>query len=280
MRRLLLTGLLLFLSVLYAAAQDLWLYSVNGHVEVRSLACDWKDAGSGISALSLTDSLRIGDNSSVTILDRSAEKVYALQAAGENEVRNLVNVARKRNEKSSKGLISFLWNSFRGDDSADNHRRSAGVVYRDDDINYAIAASILEGKGALNVSLMLIDNNGDSINHHVTVGELAYLKVSNNTGQSLFVNLFDIDADGQIVNCTPTSSSQEMAKLLIPPYSEVILNTFPIVFGYPLGTDRLVLVACQKVFDADRVIECIRTQNFTTGSLELGIDSMSVRVSD
>lgn len=280
MRRLLLTGLLLFLSVLYAAAQDLWLYSVNGHVEVRSLACDWKDAGSGISALSLTDSLRIGDNSSVTILDRSAEKVYALQAAGENEVRNLVNVARKRNEKSSKGLISFLWNSFRGDDSADNHRRSAGVVYRDDDINSAIAASILEGKGALNVSLMLIDNNGDSIDHHVTVGELAYLKVSNNTGQSLFVNLFDIDADGQIVNCTPTSSSQEMAKLLIPPYSEVILNTFPIVFGYPLGTDRLVLVAYQKVFDADRVIECIRTQNVTTGSLELGIDSMSVRVSD
>lgn len=280
MRRLLLTGLLLFLSVLYAAAQDLWLYSVNGHVEVRSLACDWKDAGSGISALSLTDSLRIGDNSSVTILDRSAEKVYALQAAGENEVRNLVNVARKRNEKSSKGLISFLWNSFRGDDSADNHRRSAGVVYRDDDINSAIAASILEGKGALNVSLMLIDNNGDSIDHHVTVGELAYLKVSNNTGQSLFVNLFDIDADGQIVNCTPTSSSQEMAKLLIPPYSEVILNTFPIVFGYPLGTDRLVLVACSKVFDADRVIECIRTQNVTTGSLELGIDSMSVRVSD
>lgn len=280
MRRLLLTGLLLFLSVLYAAAQDLWLYSVNGHVEVRSLACDWKDAGSGISALSLTDSLRIGDNSSVTILDSSAEKVYALQAAGENEVRNLVNVARKRNEKSSKGLISFLWNSFRGDDSADNHRRSAGVVYRDDDINSAIAASILEGKGALNVSLMLIDNNGDSIDHHVTVGELAYLKVSNNTGQSLFVNLFDIDADGQIVNCTPTSSSQEMAKLLIPPYSEVILNTFPIVFGYPLGTDRLVLVAYQKVFDADRVIECIRTQNVTTGSLELGIDSMSVRVSD
>ena len=256
---------------LSSKAQDLWVYSTNGRVEIYS-AASWSPAET-YRKLDLTDSIRFGANSSVTLLDRKNDRIYAIQKDGCHSVQSLVSDAQKRSNKQSKDIVSYLWKSLRGKNSDDEFRRPAGVVYRNEDVNAVIANAVITRSSALPVEFDLLDEKtGYSIGEMATVGNSALVKVKNHSSQDLFVNLIDVDVSGNIAPCIPVSSAQQMMQLFIPAGAEVMLDSFPIVFAEPRGEDKLILVASPDLFDINAVIAGINEKNLSAGNnKEVGV---------
>ena len=252
--------------------RSLWIYSVNGKVEHRSVSTDWKPVN-GTCEISSADSLKMAPNSSVTILDRESESLVAVQKVGSDQVGKLLGNRKKSEDGALKEFFVYLWNSLRGGNDADSFRSSAGVVYRDNDANPAIADAVRKGRGSLNVDFDLLDESGEVIDgRYVSIGEVVHIKVHNNTAYSLFVNLIDKDSRGSFSACLPVDSFTQLAQLLVPPYSEVILDSFPIAFGEPKGKDTLILVTSPILFDINQVVSCLVSNHFTSSAnLEVGI---------
>ena len=252
--------------------RSLWIYSVNGKVEHRSVSTDWKPVN-GTCEISSADSLKMAPNSSVTILDRESESLVAVQKVGSDQVGKLLGNRKKSEDGALKEFFVYLWNSLRGGNDADSFRSSAGVVYRDNDANPAIADAVRKGRGSLNVDFDLLDESGEVIDgRYVSIGEVVHIKVHNNTAYSLFVNLIDKDSRGSFSACLPVDSFTQLAQLLVPPYSEVILDSFPIAFGEPKGKDTLILVTSPILFDINQVVSCLVSSHFTSSAnLEVGI---------
>ena len=269
-RVIFLFSFLLFVHSAYS--QSIWLYSANGHVEHFGESGNWQAVGEGVIGLMPIDSLRMYEHSSVTILDSGKDEIYAIQKVGSYSVSDLVCSLKKQKKHTAKELISFLWSSFRGGSEIDKFRSSAGVVYRDTDNSAAIAESIRHGEGNLKVEFELLrDDIKTPFGCAVRAWDYAYIKVVNYTHETVFVGLIDIDSNGLISNLLPVGSARQMSKLFIPPYSEVVLDSFPIVFSEPLGTDQLVLVACVEYFDMERVIEALKMNRGCRNNAKIGI---------
>ncbi|MBP5558248.1 MAG: hypothetical protein J6X71_00585 [Bacteroidales bacterium] len=265
-------GLQALMSVSQAVyAQDLWAYSINGSVEIRpDSSSGWRQL-SPSQALHLSDSLRFGPYSSLTVLDRSHDKVYAIHGADASSVADLVKGSSTRSKKTRANLVSYLWNSFRENNSVDNHRRAAGVVYRDNSIDNALAYSVATGKSDLPVEFVLIgESDGLPISGSVSIGQTAVVNVINHSQYDLFVNLLDKDATGYYSPCFPISNTQQMMQLFIPALSSVILSSFPVIVGEPRGKDNLILIASTEAFDVDNVAGCLNNNNYSTSEEPLG----------
>lgn len=255
---------------LSADAQNVWTYSANGHVEVFQNG-EWK-LFEAYQILSPTDSIRFAEGSSITILDRRNEKLFAVQMRGSHSVQSIIIDSRSKSNYHSKDFISFLWNSLRNGNNPDKYRKPASVVYRDDDINSAIAAVVSNMSTNLPVEFELLDGEtGCLICDTATFGGSAVVKVKNHSASDLFVNIIDVDADGNMSACIPVNSVQQMTQLLIPAQSQVVLESFPIVFGEPRGEDELILVACPYWFDIDSVILGIQSGRYTTKHMSVGV---------
>ncbi|GEM_PF-6768414 len=272
--------LLIFLVFVHSAyAQSIWLYSANGRVEHLEESGNWQIVGDGVIGLMPSDSLRIHGHSSVTILDREKDEIYAIQKVGTYSVSDLTCSVKKQKKHPAKELISFLWSSFRGGSEVDKFRSSAGVVYRDVDNSAAIAEAIGHGTGTMKVEFELLrENLKTTLEDAVSVGDFAYIKVKNYTQETIYVGLIDMDSNGFISNLLPAESASQMSKLFIPPHSEVVLDSFPIVFFEPRGIDQLILVACVEFFDMDRVIELLKTDSGCPYDGKLGISVKQVRI--
>lgn len=270
MKRILLTSVMLLMAPLVVKAQNLWVYASNGSVEVFSEGA-WCVA-EPYKHLAPTDSVRFGVGSSITILDHKNDRLYAIQKEGSHQVDTIVQEAKARSKKQPKGVISYLWDSLRGKNSADEYRNPAGVVYRDDDINAAIANAVIAMTSSLPVEFELMDEeNGSVVGEVAPAGNIAIVKVKNHSLLDLFVNVIDIDANGMITACIPVDSAWKMAQLFIPAGSEVLLNSFPIVFTEPKGVDELILVASPEWFDIDAVVANMKNGKASAKKVDVGI---------
>lgn len=270
MKRFLFSLILLPLLAFSGHSQNLWVYSFNGIVEVWS-SSTWKPVEL-YQKLSPADSIKFGGNSSISILDRKNDKVYAIQKPGINSVNDLIKEAGIRSKKQPNTVISYLWDSLTGKNNGAEYRSSAGVVYRDNDVSYAIASAATNATSTLPVDFTLIDREtGYSIGEMAFVGNSALIRVNNHSAIDLFVNIIDVDAHGNITPCIPVTSAQIMMQLLIPANSEVLLNSFPIVFAEPRGEDKLILVASPEWFDVDVVVSAMRSGQGTSKKVDVGV---------
>lgn len=259
----------LFVACVSAAGEDLWIYAINSSVELYH--SQWQ-AAKPLQKIALTDSLRFGENASVTLLDREKDRLYAVQGIKSQDVNTLVNEARGRKQTGDPSLVQFLWESARGNNSGDKFRHSAGVIYRDKDINVALASVIQSMDGNLPVEFELIDQeSGEKIGETATIGQTALIKVKNYSALAIFVNLIDIDATGNISPCIPVSSATQMGQLLIPVRSEVILTSLPIVFTEPQGRDELILIASPEYFNIYAVVEALKSHRTTSLKVNAGV---------
>lgn len=260
-----------------ATAQNLWVCSSNGKVEINSGA-GWK-VPVEFQKLSPADSLRFAPNSSLSILDRKNERVFSVQRRGVCVVADVVNDAPRQNNKQQKGLFSYLWDSLRGRTADSEFRGAAGVVYRDNDINTALAGAVLRGDNSLPVYFELVDaETGRVLEGKAMAGDYANVLVRNNSSVDLFVNLLDFDCEGSISVCLPVTSATVLAKLLIPAGVTVLLDSLPILFGEPVGTDTLVLIACTDPFDPEAVANSLRDGNATDREIQAAVVKMKVAV--
>ena len=268
-KTILFTALILFFFF-PSPAQNLWVCSSNGSVEVYSKGT-WGDVVP-YQKIALTDSICFGTGSSITILDRQSEKLLSIQKVGTHCVKSLVSESKLRSRKLSMDVFSYIWSSLRGKNNIEKYQKAAGVVYRDDDINASIAGAVVLGTANLPVELALFDGEtGQTVEDSVSVGSFALAKIMNHSDSDLFVNMIDVDTNGTMSVCFPVTSVQQITKLLIPAGSEVILDSFPIVFTEPRGVDQMVLVASPEWFDIDSVVQCLKTGKTTHKKLDVGV---------
>lgn len=260
-----------------AQKQSLWLYSVNGEVEVFS-SSGWSKAVM-YQSLSKEDSLRFGAYASASILDRDNDKLYAVQGTSAKTVADLLREAEKHSKRQNKGMVSYLWESLRGKNDANAFRNAAGVVYRDDDVTLALAGAVAAATEGLPVDFAIIDaTTGKVVDESVSIGQSAVFKVNNYSAMDLHVNILDIDTVGNIAPCIPASSAQTLSQLLIPAYSSVVLSSFPIVFTGPGGIDKLVLVASPEWFDVDALVSAVQKGKGVDKKSAVGISEKYLRV--
>lgn len=276
MKKILFT-ILALLAADAAGAQNLWIYSVNGQVELFSRT-GW-EAATSFRKLDLADSLRFGADASVSILDRQNDKLIAVQGEGSQCVRTLLSQAQARSQKQPRAFVSYLWSSLQGNNSADAYRRSAGVVYRDDDVHAALASAVLSMQSSLPVEFDFLDaQTRRPLGEAAPEGRVFVVRVTNHSATDLFVNLIDIDANGNMAACIPVSSAREMAQLLIPAGAAVVLDSFPLVVTGPKGRDDLILVATPGCFDIEAVIAALQSGKTTTGKVDAGVFKRSLTV--
>ena len=240
---------LFFLIGSNAFAQKLWVYSVTGSAEK-------KDDSSWVSLqrsdiLSLNDAIRTDRTSSLTILDRSNNKLYSFQSETPMSVKDVIS-SQQKNPSLAKEFISYLWKSVNG--KTQEGAKRAGVVYRDRDNANLIASSLTKYK----VDIKLLDSeSGNEIGNVVKIGQRALFKVRNYANIPLFVNVIDMDAAGNMAECIPVPDESYMPLLMVPANSEVILNNFPVEFSHPAGVDTLIPLAWHEPYDVKVVIENI-----------------------
>jgi hypothetical protein len=243
-----------------AGAQDLYVYSVIGKVE-KKVDNEWQPLRKREKLLE-KDIVRVLDNSALSIMDRQNEKVYSVSKTSEKAVQDIIGGIKDKQGSVSGQLFSHMSKSlFNGEADKITHT-AAGCTYRGDIIENDIAKTIFaKQKGD---SIQKIDNantdyavafeligrnNNRIITNKAAVEEQAFFRIKNNSDKPLYVNVLDIDSNGEMYVCLPTDDAQTMAHLLIPPHSVVDLKEYPIEFTDPKGEDCLLLIATEVPFD-------------------------------
>lgn len=216
------------------------------------------------SKISENDKVRIGKNSSLSVLNRSKKTLYALKTHKEDQLKEIIK--SQNNSTIGKFSDTFIQSLTRGETERISHE--AGVVYKNISMDRKIYASLKKyiaekeaGKiptsPAYSVSMALIDcETGEEIKNTGTIGTNFFFQVTNNSTKPLYINVLDIASDGSYYDCMPIDNGGTMLHLLVPAQSTVDFPNYPMEFAEPKGKDELILIACDMPFDLRNVIEC------------------------
>ncbi|MCQ2191514.1 MAG: copper chaperone PCu(A)C [Paludibacteraceae bacterium] len=272
-----------------AGAQNLIVYNVTGSAEKLD-GSNWK-ALTRRETLKETDVVRVGKNSALSILDKGSSKVYALKQGEAQKVGDLIgDIRSNQNSASGKYFDHMVGSLFNGSSSTVSHN-AGGCSYRgaaiENDMARTIAfkqannslVKISNGTSDYNVRFDVIDRNADTTLSKVFIGKEAYFRITNNSEVDLYVNIIDVNAEGELYDCMPVDEGMTLSHLLIPAKSTIDLKDYPIAFSEPVGTDHLLLLAYPEPFDLRVVNKVLLTPGLSAAkSCKLGIYNKSVNI--
>lgn len=267
MRKIVATFVLLcFAATLFA--QHLFVMSVNGTAEIKK-----KDHWVPLikaQALNDEDVIRTSKYGSVTILDKERGKQYAVQSVSGAKVKELLATQKSSVKRFANEVVEFLSDILFNTKEKErkDYQTTGGVTYRSDNADEMIASWLknnlndrLEvGSSAYPVSLQVIDPFTYQVIREIKAGDHAELMVMNDSDIPLYVNVIDVDFEGQWSAVIPKDETEMMTTLLIPPHARVFLP-FPISFFEPKGVDHLILLAYPMPFNLQRVIALYQAGN-------------------
>lgn len=267
MKRIVATFVLLcFAATLFA--QHLFVMSINGTAEIKI-----KDRWTLLvkaQALNDEDVIRTSKYGSVTILDKERGKQYAVQSVSGAKVKDLLATQKSSVKRFANEVVEFLSDILFNTKEKErkDYQTTGGVTYRSDNADEMIAAwlknnlndSLIIGNSAYDVALQVMDPFTYQAIHDIKAGDYAELMVVNDSDIPLYVNVIDVDSEGQWSVVIPKDEAEMMTTLLIPPHSRVILP-YPISFYEPKGVDHLILLAYPMPFNLQRVIALYQSDN-------------------
>lgn len=289
MKKLIIAALLCICEM--AGAQNIVVYNVTGSAEKQE-GSSWKPL-TRREVLKETDVIRVSQNSAMNLLDKNDSKLYAVKQTGAKKVSAILaelkskqgSVAVKYGEHIAKSL-------FNGNSSTISHN-AAGCTYRgatvENDMARTLAfkqannalTGISNGTSDYDVRFDIMDRTADTTLKNVFVGKEAYFRITNNSDTDLYINITDINADGELYDCMPIDEGMTQSHLLIPANSTVDLKDFPIAFGAPAGTDHLILLAYPEPFDLRVINKALLTPGLTSAkSCKMGVFNKSVAIED
>lgn len=241
-------------------AQDVYVYSSTGTAEVQK-GKEWVRLKKR-DALSANDMVRVSQNSSLTLLDKKAEKIYAIPQSAAKQLSQLLEELKGKQQNVTAQFFNHAMKSmFNGGADRISHE-AAGCTYRGDIVENDIAKSLfakMNGnslKGASNektdfaVTFELLERNGGGdIQGDAKIGAQAIFRMKNKSDKPMYVNVLDMDSNGDTYVCLPMDDAQTMSHLLIPAESTIDLVDFPIEFTEPAGQERMVLIATEEPYD-------------------------------
>ena len=266
--------MLVLLATMYATAQELQVYSINGTAE-RQVGAQWKSLVLG-EILKGNDRVRTSARGSITLLDIKRRKVYAVQSEEGGRLESLVGSQRAKAQSLSREAFAEVVKSiFTRQDNRFATR--GGVTYRGGNADEMIAAWLRQNlskdfkvaHSEYRVSLQLLEPFTNKKLDNIKINGRAEVLAANESSDALYVNLIDVDAKGNW-------SAMGFDNQLIPPHSAVLLS-HPIEFFEPRGTDHIILIAYPEEFNIERIIELYHTSTEKATS-EVGVAVQTITI--
>ena len=168
--------------------------------------------------------LKITEESAVTIIDEAKLKMFSFTRPGVNTVGSLIDLSSKRTKSLTKQYMSYLVKQLFNSNGKkmlhpDAYMQVTGTSYRAEATDSLMAARVVriaaEGTAPegtteqqlfsssnliasdLDVQFELVDvQTGRPAGAHVAPNTACYVRVKNNTSEPLYVNVLNIDAQG------------------------------------------------------------------------------------
>lgn len=285
MQNKIITMLLMLLFASAINAQTYTVYSVIGNARIVN----------GKKSIPLTarkqidtkTRLFIGAESSVTVLDEKNNKLFSFSAEGTYSMGQLIEKVSKKAKTVSKQYMSYLVKQLFSAESQkmthpDTYMQVTATSYRsatnDSMLIYRIAQNLPQTGGlTFEQQLCKSDNNlssdmdvkfelvscdtGFEIKDFVKKNTGSYVRVHNNTDDALYVNVLDIDEEGNKYLVLPVDEAATCAHLLVPPMSTVSFKSEPFIFSDEPIKETFILVATQEPVDFSILMSPIQSGN-------------------
>ena len=289
---------LLFSSAI--SAQTYTVYSVIGNIRIvegkKSIPLSVR------KQVNTKTRLYIGAESSVTVLDEINNKMFSFSSEGTFAVGTLVDKTRNKTKTISKQYMSYLVKQLFSDESQkmihpDTYMQVTATSYRsitndsmlihriaqslpqtgDLSIEQQLCKSDIDLSSDMDVKFELIScDTGFEIKDYVEKNTGSYVRVHNNTDEILYVNVLDIDEEGNKYLVLPVDEAATCAHLLVPPMSTVSFKSEPFIFSEDPMKETFILVATQEPVDFSILMSPIRSG--TGKSMKTGFYKNTYRV--
>lgn len=239
--------------------------------------------------------LLIGTESAVTLLDEKDNKMYSLSTEGTYLVSQLINKYKNKSKSITKQYMSYLVKQLFSDDSQkmshpDMYMQVTATSYRsatNDSMLLSRITQELPIRGGITIEQQLCSpdfdlksdmdvyfelvscDTGFSLNKQVKGNTGSYVRVHNDTEEALYVNVLDIDEDGNKYLVLPVDEAATCAHLLVPPMSTVSFKSEPFIFSDNPMKETFILVATQDPVDFSILMSPIK--NGRAKPIKLGV---------
>jgi hypothetical protein len=313
MRNNLLLLLLLLFLPLSMTAQSYTVYSVVGTVRWHNgkAMVPLKPR----NMLTPQTSLQLGTESAVTVIDEKNAKMYSFTSPGTHTVATLIKSLKGNAKNLSKQYISYVVKQLFSDDSEkmshpNTYMQATATAFRStsndslflrqlavllqtasepsdtassvgtpasSSIEQRIIDSATSVSTDFDVQYELIDcTTGLPLDEHVAPNTSCYLRVTNRTADLLYVNMLDIDRQGNKYLVLPMDAAASCAHLLVPAMSTVSFKKEPFVFGDEPSVETLLLMAVREPVDFSIVMAPMTVTGKST--MPVGISRRFYRV--
>lgn len=233
--------------------------------------------------LSANSRLLIEPESAVTLLDEKNYKMYSFSAEGSHTVKQLIDMTRSSVKKITKQYMSYLVKQLFTDASQqkvhpDTYMQVTATSYRSatsDSMLLSRIAQLLPDEETpienllckpetkietdMDVYFELIScDTGLAIDRDVKTNTGSYLRVHNGTDEIVYVNVLDIDENGNKYLVLPVDSAATCAHLLVPPMSTISFRADPFIFSEEPIKETFILVATEDPVDFSILMYPIR----------------------
>lgn len=255
-----------------ASAQKYAVYSVVGKVYLEQ---DGKLAPlQSRKYLTKASRLKITDESAVTILDESKLKMYSFTHKGTSTVGSLLELSGSRTKSLTKQYMSYLVKQMFDPKTKkmahpDSYMQVTGTSYRAESSDSLFMARVADivGAGAapsgtaeqlitnpanvfasdFDVTFELVDTQtGKALPQDIAANTACYVRVKNNTQETLYVNILNVDASGSKYLVLPMDEEASCSNLLVPSNCTVGFKSEPFITSDTPSEDTFLLVATEE----------------------------------
>ena len=280
--------IILMLTIgLCAQAASYVVYSVVGDVKIF----DGKKNVTLTARKSVTDmsKLIIDAESAVTVLDEVHSKMYSFTTPGTNTVKQLIAKA-KAPKNLSKQYLSYMVKQLFSKESKNlshpsTYMQATATSYRatskDSFLLNKLEAIFMKRSGnSVESSLMQPQNKVESdldvrfeliscatglpVDRNVDVATSCYIRVTNSTDDPLYVNVLDVDANGNKYLVLPVDEAATCSHLFVPGNSTVSFKAEPFEFSEPKSKETFLLIATEEPVDFSILMNPIRGNGGST----------------
>jgi len=280
--------IILMLTIgLCAQAASYVVYSVVGDVKFF----DGKKNVTLTARKSVTDmsKLIIEAESAVTVLDEVHSKMYSFTTPGTNTVKQLIAKA-KAPKNLSKQYLSYMVKQLFSKESKNlshpsTYMQATATSYRatskDSFLLNKLEAIFMKRSGNsvessltqpqtkvesdLDVRFELIScATGLPVDKNVDVATSCYIRVTNSTDDPLYVNVLDVDANGNKYLVLPVDEAATCSHLFVPGNSTVSFKAEPFEFSEPKSKETFLLIATEEPVDFSILMNPIRGNGGST----------------
>lgn len=280
--------IILMLTIgLCAQAASYVVYSVVGDVKIF----DGKKNVTLTARKSVTDmsKLIIDAESAVTVLDEVHSKMYSFTTPGTNTVKQLIAKA-KAPKNLSKQYLSYMVKQLFSKESKNlshpsTYMQATATSYRatskDSFLLNKLEAIFMKRSGnSVESSLIQPQNKVESdldvrfeliscatglpVDKNVDVATSCYIRVTNSTDDPLYVNVLDVDANGNKYLVLPVDEAATCSHLFVPGNSTVSFKAEPFEFSEPKSKETFLLIATEEPIDFSILMNPIRGNGGST----------------